>query len=136
MQLLARRHPGDVPFIEIVADHGVNPSGGSYAYAILPGMSAEEIRQSAAQPPFTVLANTKEVQAVQYKDGRSAYIFWEKGSFNGISVSAPMLVLICRDKIYVSDPTQKQIFAAVAVGTKEFSFDFSRKYGATLSASL
>ncbi|MBR2434194.1 MAG: hypothetical protein IKB22_01860, partial [Lentisphaeria bacterium] len=136
MCLLARRHEADVPFTEIVAEHGVNPVDASYAYALLPDLTEEETAAFARNPGFSILANNKELQAVRYADGRAAYIFWKAGSFDDITVSAPMAVLLSGGRIYVSDPTQKRISASLSVAGREFSFDFSRKYGATLSAAL
>jgi len=136
MRLLARRHAADVPFTEIVADHGVNPKNGTYAYALLPGYTEQETAHCAAFPSFTILSNTKDVQAVRYSDGRTAYVFWRAGSFDGIKVSAPMMVLLCGDCLHVSDPTQKLTEAELTVRGRTFSFDFTRKYGRTLSVSL
>lgn len=136
MRLLCRRHPADVPFTEILADHGINPQDSSYAYALLPGFSEAETVAFTADPAFAVLSNTKEVQAVQYKDGRTAWIFWQAGSFAGITVSAPMMVLRCGNRLYVSDPTQKLIEATLSIGERCFSLDFSRKYGVSLFIPL
>ena len=64
------------------------------------------------------------------------YVFWSAVDFDGIEVSAPMMVMISSGKLFVSDPTQKITDASVKLGGKEYTFDFTEKYGATLSCEL
>ena len=135
-KLYARRFAASVPFTEIVADHGVNPKSESYAYILLPNFSREETAAFAEAPPVRILSNSAAVQAVQHKDGRGMYVFWQEGTFGEITVSAPMMLMIVGSKLYVSDPTQKLREASVSINGKKFLFDFRDSHGATLSADL
>lgn len=51
-------------YATIWLDHGIQPSGANYAYAMMPGISNERLRAYADAPDFTVLANNGDVQAV------------------------------------------------------------------------
>ena len=136
MKLYARRFAASVPFTQIVADHGVNPESEAYAYILLPNFSPEETAAFANEPPVRILANSAAVQAVQHKDGRQMYVFWQKGSIGGISVSDPLMLMIVGNRLYVSDPTQKLREASVTVNGREYRFDLHDSHGATLSVDL
>lgn len=47
-------------------DHGIKPTAGSYAYAVLPGIDTAALEAWAAAPPVTVLSNTATLQAVRH----------------------------------------------------------------------
>lgn len=47
-------------------DHGVQPHAGSYAYIVLPGVTPQETEVYSRQLPVTIVANTKQVQAVRH----------------------------------------------------------------------
>ncbi|MBE6561075.1 MAG: hypothetical protein E7662_08105 [Ruminococcaceae bacterium] len=134
--LRARRYNASVPFVEIIAHHGMNPAGGTYAYAMLPTYSKAETAAFAADPDVSILANTPEMQAVRHKDGRSMYVFWEAASFRDISVSAPVMLMTAGGRLYVSDPTHKLTAVSVCINGKSYPFDFTGSHGATLSALL
>ena len=136
MKLYARRFAASVPFTQIVADHGVNPESEAYAYILLPRFSWEMTAAFAEEPPVQVLSNSASVQAVCHKDGRQMYVFWQKGSLGGISVSDPLMLMIVGNRLYVSDPTQKLREASVTVNGREYRFDLHDSHGATLSADL
>lgn len=105
-------------YFEAVFDHGKNPTNGSYAYALLPNMTKEQTAAYSSSPDVTILSNTASVQAVKNNTlGISSIIFWEAGTFNGITVSHPMIVMI-KDNgntltLSVSDPTHKLTNATV-----------------------
>ncbi|WP_135555956.1 polysaccharide lyase family 8 super-sandwich domain-containing protein [Paenibacillus cymbidii] len=52
-------------FMTLWLDHGVNPTDGSYQYAILPNQTNAETDAYAANPEFVVLENSGEAQAVK-----------------------------------------------------------------------
>ena len=94
-------------------DHGKNPREATYAYVLLPGLSAEQTARYAEQPTVSVLANEARVQAVRHDAcGVTGINFWEAGSLPavGLSVDAPCSVVIREADgqltIGVSDPTQ------------------------------
>ncbi len=47
-------------------NHGVRPSGGTYAYVVVPGMDADDIGSYAADLPVRVLSNSASLQAVRH----------------------------------------------------------------------
>lgn len=99
-------------FLELWLNHGKNPANATYAYAILPNLTADETQAYVADPDFEILSNTEKVQVVRERDtGLTGIVFWEAGSFGGITVTAPMVVMVQEtDDAYVismADPTQK-----------------------------
>ena len=110
--LFARRTSGIASFFELWFDHGVNPEDGSYCYVVLPGKSTEQTEAYAQNADVEILSNTKEIQAVREKNlGITGIVFWEAGTFNGITVSEPMIVMLKETEdgiqLAVSDPTHK-----------------------------
>ena len=93
-------------------DHGKSPKGDTYAYVLLPGLSAEQTKAYAAKPGMTVLSNTPQVQAACAEaEGVTGINFWEAGSLPaaGVSVDAPASVTLREDDtqlvVGLSDPT-------------------------------
>lgn len=109
-------------YFQCYIDHGVNPADGSYAYAILPNMTKSQTESYAQNPDTEILCNTGSVQAVRNNRlGITGIVFWEAGSFGGITVSEPM-ILMYRDfggevSVAVSDPTHKLQSAVVTFDT-------------------
>ncbi len=98
-------------YVTIWVDHGKNPQGSTYAYVVLPGVSAEGLKQYAAAPGIQVLSNTPAIQAAQSAEGVTGINFWEAGNLPvaGVSVDAPASVTLrendSRLVIGLSDPT-------------------------------
>ncbi|MFC4099872.1 polysaccharide lyase family 8 super-sandwich domain-containing protein [Paenibacillus xanthanilyticus] len=64
-------------FLSLAFNHGNNPSGATYAYAILPGKSASDMAAYAANPDIAVLENSTAAHAV--RDSASGTVganFW------------------------------------------------------------
>lgn len=113
----ANTHGTTVPytrrFQKVLLTHGTNPSGASYAYAVLPGASAWETR--AAVGRFDVLANTVAVQAVRLPDGVVGASFFAAGSVREVTVSGAASVVWDGRTYCVADPTQLQSSVRVTV---------------------
>ncbi len=82
-------------------DHGINPTGATYAYAVYPNSSTASIANNKVNLPFQILSNTKIVQAVYHKTLKiTQAIFYTAGSItlaNGkkvLTVNAPCAVLV------------------------------------------
>lgn len=110
--LSVKKENNSEAFLEMWLNHGANPQGATYAYVLLPNKTADETAAYAANADIEVLSNTEKVQAVRDKStGTTGIVFWEAGSFGGITVTAPMIVMIRETgdsyEIAVSDPTQK-----------------------------
>ena len=52
-------------YLKLYFKHGAAPKNATYAYSLLPGMSASEVTGYALNPKSTILANTTQVQAVK-----------------------------------------------------------------------
>ncbi len=96
-------------------DHGNNPKGESYAYTMLPGMTAEETEAYAADPGVTILENSTEAQAVTDENLHITGInFWEEKTktVNDITCNTKASVMVKQTdtelKVTVCDPTQEQ----------------------------
>jgi chondroitin AC lyase len=60
-------------------DHGSGPLDAHYAYAIVMGADVEETAALYSAPPFEILSNTSDVQAVRWKSGLNQAVFWKPG---------------------------------------------------------
>lgn len=100
-------------YFTLWTDHGKNPQGATYAYVLLPGLSADQTARYAEHPTVEILANDARVQAVRHDSyGVTGVNFWEAGRLPvaGIHVDAPCSVVIREADgqltVGVSDPTQ------------------------------
>ncbi|MBR3934409.1 MAG: hypothetical protein IKJ68_10955 [Clostridia bacterium] len=158
--LKIRKAENTLNYFQAVFDHGKNPTNGSYAYALLPNMTKEQTAAYSASPDVTVLSNTASVQAVKNNTlGITSIVFWDAGTFNGITVSQPMLVMIKESgntlTLSVSDPTHKLTDATlkfdeimylasgderitqIGIGTAStFEVDFTQTNGSSLQCEI
>lgn len=97
-------------------DHGsqLTGEGASYAYAMLPGKNPAQTAAYAADPSFSIVANTPSIQAVRHHQlGATAINFWWDGitSVAGFSSDRKAsLTVLHRDEnlhLGLSDPTQE-----------------------------
>lgn len=99
-------------YVSLALEHGTQPQNAGYAYAILPGKTADELQRYAQNPNFMVLSNTKDLQMVRKKDsGLLCGVVWTGGQQVGnLTCNAPSLVMVEETeelvKISVSDPRQ------------------------------
>lgn len=98
--------------------HGPHPQNARYAYAVMPDVDPSSVALAAGSPPWHVLVNTVEVQAVEspgdhlveavfYEPGRL-----EKGGLPAIAAGAPCTLIVRAQvggnlDLTASDPTQK-----------------------------
>lgn len=99
-------------YVEMWVDHGVNPEGATYAYAILPGKSVEQMADYIKQVPFTIIENTSRMQAIKVLgEGIVGMNIWETGgvSLDEIKVDTPSAILLRKQKgileLAIADPT-------------------------------
>lgn len=102
-------------FLTFWYDHGKNPENATYDYILLPNKTAEQTKEYANNPDVSILANTKEVQAVkENKLGVVGANFWtnsgaEIGGIKSLNMASVMTREIANAiEISVSDPTMKQ----------------------------
>ena len=99
-------------YVSLAFDHGAGPSGAAYAYAILPGKSAEETASYAQNPDFEILENNAQQQTVRdSQSGILASAVWSGGQKVGaLTCDHPSMVMLKEDdaqiQLSVSDPTQ------------------------------
>ncbi len=118
---------------KLVIEHGVEPSGASYAYAVLP--TASVLETIATAWAWRVRSNTETVQAVRLWDATLLANFFAAGSVDEVSVSGPASVALGRGnngwQLAVSDPTQRQDVIKVTVRRKTVEVPVKGTFGAT-----
>jgi hyaluronate lyase len=123
---------------KLVLDHGVRPSGASYAYAVLPMASAAGT--AAALLAWEVVANTPAVQAIRLPGGTLLANFFAAGSAGGVRVSGPASVALGRVggawQLAVADPTQLQDTVRVTARGETVRVPVSGAFGATRTVRL
>ncbi|KAA6397690.1 MAG: putative chloramphenicol resistance protein [Streblomastix strix] len=80
-------------------NHGVKPQDASYVYAVIPGISADEMKEYSKQPGYEVLSNQAGIQAVRQKStGNVGIVFYEAGIWKQsditVSVNASCILLV------------------------------------------
>lgn len=99
-------------------DHGVQPQHGSYAWIVLPNVSAASAAAYSKHARVKILSNTEDIQAVQQLDlQRTGVVFYKAGSIRindklTLAASEPCIVMIKANEgdvagITVADPTQE-----------------------------
>ncbi|MBQ9116643.1 MAG: hypothetical protein IJY04_06430, partial [Clostridia bacterium] len=127
----------NISFLELYINHGRNLNDETYEYVMLPTMTREETAAYCADPDVTILSNTADIQAASDKSsGTKGYVFWKKGSFDGVTVSAACTVIVKGNTVAVSDPTMKLETLTVTVNGQTFTCNpvDGQTYTFTLSA--
>jgi chondroitin AC lyase len=99
-------------------NHGLKPNAASYAYIVIPSITASAVEPYSRKADIVILTNTAEMQAVQNKRLQvSQVVFYQPGTIilsPGIRLTAksPCMVMIRMngnrvERLSVSDPTQK-----------------------------
>jgi len=99
-------------------DHGSRPKGARYAYAVLPGVAADEMPSLCDSLPVEILHQSSSLQAISSEDGKRVQAaFFEpgrlaRGAGRFIEVDTPCLVMLdetgSRARLTVADPTGLQ----------------------------
>ncbi|MBR7838491.1 polysaccharide lyase 8 family protein [Actinospica durhamensis] len=113
------------PYLSIAIDHGADPSGAAYAYAILPDATPAQTATYAASPTVTVLSNTTTAQAISDPTlGVTMANFFAAGTAGPITVNAPASVSIQASgtslSVTVSDPTRTATTVLVTVAVSGY----------------
>lgn len=103
---------GERQFFELWLAHGTKPQNAAYAYVMLPGRTAEETAAYSADPDTEIAVCTEKLHVVREKKlGITAMVFWEAGTYGGITADAPCIVMCKEDcgewQITAAEPTQK-----------------------------
>jgi hypothetical protein len=95
----------------IAIDHGAYVANERAGYLILPRTTAAGMTSWLAQQPVRLLANDASVAAVRdLRNGDTAIVFWNAGSFDGITVDKPCVVFRSgshqRMTLAIADPSR------------------------------
>ena len=146
-------------FFELWISHGKTPQNGTYSYVMLPEKTVEEIQAYTKNPDVKVLMCTEDIHVVREETlGITAIVFWKAGSYGGITVDQPMILMVQEQngtyEFSVSDPTQELKSATITVskilslrngdaeltvsgsGKTIIEADFSKNPGKSLSATF
>ena len=124
--------PVKLDVFDLGLNHGVKPSGASYAYLVQVGDQAAT-QAASAKLPVSIVVNRPELQAAwQPSTKLAAVAFYQAGSLSlptglTLAVDQPCLMLY-RDgdegaKVAVSNPENQPLTVNVTVGTKQLKFD-------------
>ena len=121
------------PFAEIMINHGHNPVGATYAYAVLPYADDEKLKKYSETPDVTVVSNTPVCQAVRENTlGVTGLVFYEAGECAGIKVDSPCLVTFSDKggefKIKVCEPTNKNDKVTVEINRRLTPVSYDRRF--------
>ena len=101
-------------YLSLAIDHGTKPTGQTYAYALLPGKTTDEIKNYSETPDFQILQNDARLQAVKEKKlGITSAVVWQGGQTVGaVTCKNPSMLMMREDEtsleLAFSDPTQSQ----------------------------
>lgn len=106
-------------YLTLWIDHGPDPDAESYAYVLLPGVSADRTAKIAANPGMR-FTNEPGVQALRVpRLGITAANFWQPGSTQGITVDKPCSIMIQERAgtltVAIADPTHIEETLSVEV---------------------
>jgi hyaluronate lyase len=100
-------------YLKLWFNHGQQPANASYAYVILPNLTASSVSNYALNPDIIILTNTASIQAVKKPAlGVVAANFWTNGNSSAdlISVNNKSSVISWETttniSVGISDPTQ------------------------------
>jgi len=100
-------------YLKLWFNHGLQPTNATYAYVILPNMTASSVSNYALNPDIVILTNTPSVQAVKKPAlGVVAANVWTNGNSSAdlISVNDKASVITLEGSnsitVGISDPTQ------------------------------
>ena len=102
-------------------NYGINPKNKSYAYVVVPTVdNMEEMEAYAGKQHIEIVKNNKDVQSVYHKElDILQAAFFSAGSLQHgdmkISVDKNCIVMLRNNKLYISDPEQKQASIHIAV---------------------
>ncbi len=81
---------GDV--VQLWLDHGVNPQGEGYAYAVMPGATLKQTRDFATAPSVAPIRRDATAHAVADAGGRDlGVVFFEPGQVGDVAAATPLI---------------------------------------------
>jgi chondroitin AC lyase len=117
-----------LPVFSAWVDHGARPLNKTYAYAVVPGVSPDDLGAYAANSPISILSNTATVQAVRHAGlGMTQVAFFAAGATwindtTWVAVNQPALLMIREVngdlQITAADPRQSAASLTIDVNRR------------------
>ena len=83
------------PYLELRIEHGKNPTGATYAFAVLPYATNEKLEEYSKNPDVEIVSNTVELQAVRDNTlGITGYVFYKAGKCESVEVDRGAIVFL------------------------------------------
>lgn len=104
--------------------HGKKLDGWAFGYAILPGVSVKEAAKLAKNPPWKILRNDSDCQALRFSDGVWMAAFFSPGELKvtpelKVTVNSPCLLLHDGKAFRGCDPTNRGMELTVTLSGKD-----------------
>lgn len=99
-------------YISLALEHGKQPKDETYAYALIPGKTLQEVEEYAQNPGFEIISNTSSIQSVQKKDSNliGAAVWEGVQKVGDFTVYNPSVLMVDENedviKLSISDVTQ------------------------------
>lgn len=135
-------------YVTLYADHGTDPTNGSYAYVLMPGARRTAVHnRSVDRGWLEIVANNATAQSIAVRPlGIVAANFYAAGTAGELTVDGPASILIREHgdgtaTLYVSDPTCTDTELTVTWNrpgrTQQFAFgDLTGQAGATQKVTV
>jgi chondroitin AC lyase len=117
-----------LPVFSAWVDHGPRPRNQTYAYAVVPGVTPDELDQYAGNSPLAIMANTSTVQAVRHQElAQTQVAFYAAGTTwindtTCIYVNQPVLLIVREVEgdlvITAADPQQRSTSLTINVNRR------------------
>ena len=117
-----------IPVFSVWVNHGKQPKGATYAYAVTVKKDAAALDAYAAAAPIRVVINTSQVQAVeQAQAGLLQVAFYQAGTVRSdtwgvVSVDQPCLLMLAKSggktRVTVCNPCNREGVVHVSVGNQ------------------
>ncbi|HEX7421353.1 MAG TPA: polysaccharide lyase family 8 super-sandwich domain-containing protein [Thermoanaerobaculia bacterium] len=136
--------PYSATFLTLWFDHGMSPVNTAAEYAIVPNVSATEMRNWAASNPISIRADNATVAAVRNnRDNALGIAFFTAGSVDGFQADAPAVVYVTPSgnnlQVSAADPTNGAtgtIHLTIPFGSRSVTIEFPRNGGRTFTTTV
>lgn len=109
----------------------------SFGYVLAACRTPQDADKLAGRPEWKVLRNDNDCQAVSFKDGTLMAAFYTGTSLDGgrnkqLKADKPCLILVSKNKVYVSDPLHKGGTVKIELNNKVMSLEMPSDGGISL----
>ncbi|WP_197528860.1 polysaccharide lyase family 8 super-sandwich domain-containing protein [Aeoliella mucimassa] len=102
--------PVRLPMLQVTLPHAAEPTAAGYAIVL--DASQERLDQLTSNPPWTVLQNSRDCQAIELHTGATMAAFFAPGELEidgqlRLAVDRPCLAMVADDRLLLCDPTHE-----------------------------